>query len=851
MADRTVTWEAQFKASGIDKLQEMDKSVSGLKDKMESASKSMVDTGKNLTKKLTAPLAGVGIAATKTVVDFDDGMSRVKGLTQASGEEFDALREKAIQLGNDTAFSAMDASEGMQILAASGMEVNDILATSEDMFTLMSAGSVEADTAASVLTNTMAQFNMTTDESQRIIDGFSTGAASAKLGVEDLEYIMGQAGGTMASMNMDMEQSIAMAGQLANAGMPIGQVGTALNAMGREIKANADDFKKLGIEVYDNNGVMKDMGSVLGELEEKLKGKTDAERDAMLSTVFSGQAMKGALDWLSLGSEGYEELTEAMYNSEGAASDLAATNEDNLGGAFRSLSSSLGTLLISIGDSLTPILKKAATFVQGLTDKFNSLDEGKRDLIVRFGLLAAAIGPVLMIGGKLLAGLTKLVGFMSIPKLLIAGLVAGFVYLLATSQTFRNSMINLFKHLKGIIEVIVGALGDLWEKFGAKIKGVFSGLVKIVTGTIEGIVSVVSDFVGLIKAVLQGDWASAWEFADNILITLWDTVKGIFSGIWESLSNLIPLVIEIFSGLFNGLIELVKLAWNSLKEWLGEKFTEAIESLRERMDNLKEMLSEKWQAMKENIVEVWNSVKEFLSQTWENIKMSAVEGWNSFKESVSNIISNTVMWIKEKWNSTLEWFRQLPGKLMEIGSNMFEGLKNGLASKMGSVIEKAKEVGTRIMDEIKELPKKMLNIGKDIMTGLANGIKDGIMAPINAAKNAASRVGGAIKDKLGIASPSKLTFAFGEFTTEGLALGMEHKFGMLDKATTGMTSKIEEPVRVSSNETRNYSSSNISFKPEIVINVNGNADDNTVKDIGKVVQNELEKAFIKLQIQGV
>lgn len=344
------------------------------------------------------------------------------------------------------------------------------------------------------------------------------------------------------------------------------------------------------------------------------------------------------------------------------------------------------------------------------------------------------------------------------------------------------------------------SLKDTITGIGPAIKeGVTGTWDKIKTGTVEKWNSIkegVSNKVLEIKSAIEDKFLSLpdsilepFERMKESISGVFDGIIQIFTGVWEVVKNIflgaLLIIIDIVTLDFEKLSTDISQIWENIKEgfsmvWEGikEVFINSLEFIKAYADLI-------WNGIKETISLVWTSVTEFLAQTWESIKETAIEGWNSFKEGVSNIITGITTWIKTTWNATIEWFSTLPGRLLAKGVEMFTALQEGLASMKESVISRAKEVGTGIVDAIKELPSKMVSIGKDIMTGLANGIKNGIMAPINAAKNAASRVGDAIRDKLKIKSPSRVMMEYGGFTTEGLAIGMEKQFPMLERVSGG------------------------------------------------------------------
>lgn len=583
MEVRSLRWLLDFKDNASKQIQKVNGSIEESLAKVKKLGESSGEFGKTLSKRVTAPLVALGTKAIHSVTGFDDGMSKVRSLTGATGEDFDRLREKAIQLGNDTAFSAIEASEGMQVLAASGMGVNDILNISSEMFSLMSAGSTDANTASSVLTNTMAQFNLTAKDGQRIADTFAQGSASAKLGVEDLEYIMSQAGGSLASMNMTMEESVAVAGQLANAGMPIGTVGTSINAMSREIKANSDKFAEIGISVYDSTGKLRTMGEVMGDLEKKLEGTTDAQRDQILSSVFSGQAMESATKYLSLGTEAYQDLTEEINNAEGASQRMADMNEDNIGGAFRSLASSMGTLMIRLGDVFKGPVKSLAGFIERLVGKFNELSPAMQTVVGVIMAFTASIGPAILVFSKLttmmfalpatlanvkagLLGLKTVLGlfkaFTLHPySLAIIALISVTYLLIKNWDKVKSAFISVTNVIVSVSKAVVDFLKFLWSGIVWYVKKQVQFAIDVIVIPFKALVGIFKNIIGLIGALFRGDWSAVWEHAKGIVQNYMDFIyalpklmfqagKDMMQGLWRGIKSVGGWVGKKISGIF-------------------------------------------------------------------------------------------------------------------------------------------------------------------------------------------------------------------------------------------------------------------------------------------------------------
>ena len=111
---KDVNNELTLQSSGWGKLS---KSLGPVGQKMQDIGKKMESVGKNLSMKVTAPLMGLGAAAAKVGSDFEAGMSEVKAISGATGEDFKRLQEKAKEMGATTKFSASEASEGLKYMA--------------------------------------------------------------------------------------------------------------------------------------------------------------------------------------------------------------------------------------------------------------------------------------------------------------------------------------------------------------------------------------------------------------------------------------------------------------------------------------------------------------------------------------------------------------------------------------------------------------------------------------------------------------------------------------------------------------------------------------------------------------
>lgn len=164
-------------------------------------------------------------------------------------------------------------------------------------------------------------------------------------------------------------------------------------------------MEKLGLSAFDSNGKFKGVTNVLLELKEKTAGMTEEQRNMYLAMI-GGKTQITTLQALLSGvGEEYTQLRDKIKNSNGALEEMAKTMQENNKGSITQLKSALEELGLKIYDNLKPSIASLIEFLQKLTDKLNSLSPEQQQTIVKFAMIAASIGPVLLIIGKLTKGI--------------------------------------------------------------------------------------------------------------------------------------------------------------------------------------------------------------------------------------------------------------------------------------------------------------------------------------------------------------------------------------------------------------------------------------------------------------
>lgn len=406
-------------------LKQASQETTNFENKLKGMSSKATSAGKTLTTKLTAPIIGVGTAATLLGINFDAGMSEVQAISGATGQDMVKLENLAREMGATTKFSAKDAAEGLKYMALAGWDTQQMAAGLEPALILAGAAGMELGLATDIVTDTMSMFGMKAEEATKMTDMLAYAQANSNTDVMMLGEALKYSGAAANAMGYDLADTAALLGIFADQGLKGSAAGTTLNAMFRDMKENSEKgaiaIGKSNIKIVDANGNYRDMADILADVEDATKDMTMAEKDAALSKIWGTQAIKGVNMALEAGTDKLKSFEDGIRNSDGASKDMYDTMQDNLKGSIDNIKSALEEAGLSIYNVMLPSLESLADKIQSAVDWFNNLDESTQRNIVVFGGAVAAIGPLLLIVGSLSGAILKTVG---VAKMLSGGFAA-------------------------------------------------------------------------------------------------------------------------------------------------------------------------------------------------------------------------------------------------------------------------------------------------------------------------------------------------------------------------------------------------------------------------------------------
>lgn len=641
---------------------------------------SIAKVGSSMTAAVTMPLVGAGAGCLTLAANFEAGMSKVQAISGASGEEMDSLNQKAMEMGAKTKFSATEAADAFSYMAMAGWKTEQMMSGIEGVMYLAGATGEDLAATSDIVTDAMTAFGMAADGTSRVLkdgvevevsnvqrftDVLAATANNANTNVamlgESFQYVAPVAG----SLGYSVEDVSVALGTMANSGIKASQSGTALRTlltnMAHPTDTMASAMETLGVSLDDGEGNMKSFSQVMADLRAgfgDLKMSQDdinAGMDYWNGLLESGQATEDeynagmqALMENALGAEGamkaeaaamlagktgmagllaivnasdddFDGLTEAINNSNGACKNMYDITQNNLQGRLTVLKSTLESIGISLGNQLIPYVEKATKFIQGLADKFNALDDSQKAQIVKWAAIAAAVGPALLVFGKVVSTVGKVVSV--VGRIGSAIKAAGSVMALLTGPG------AIVVAVLAAICVVAALVITHWDQ----VKAAGQALLQYLSPVFEHLQEKWSELCNKIQQMWASHIQPAWDNFKNKVTEVWNLIK-------PYLEQLGHLYEEVFKVQLKLAIDVAVEVFDFLASTVGTIVETILDVLGGFIDFVVGVFTGDWER-------AWNGIGEIFSSIWDGIK--------SVAQAAFDFIGGLVGGLVDAWNGLL------------------------------------------------------------------------------------------------------------------------------------------------------------------------------------------------------
>lgn len=655
-----------------------------------------------------AAMGGIGFGifdAVKGYADFEEEMSAVKAISGATADEFQRLNEKAIQMGADTKFSALESAQAFKYMGMAGWKTEDMIGGIAGIMNLAAASGEDLAMTSDIVTDSLSAFGLQARDSAMFADVLAAAATNSNTNVAMMGQTFKYAAPVAGALGFSIQDTALAVGLMANQGIKASEAGTSLRSMMTRLvkptKESGQAMDILGLSITDSNGKMKPFRDIIADIREGMKKLTPESKAAVAGMLAGQEAMSGLLALVNSSDGDFDKLAEAIDNSNGAAERMAKIRMDNLKGDLEQLSGDW--------DSFTTKLMSGS--IGGFRDIVQGIDNWFVGLTENFETNGITIRSVL---DGITSAIKELVGqtlkMEGLPSILSAAALA--VTGIGVFKAGRG-VFNLFRGAKGgsiggpggssASDMTINALNVtlIANRMLGGAQGAGVGTVGKVgkgAGSVGRRLTKIGGKIAIPLALAMGayDLATSDDKA-RAGVGLGGSLAGGLAGAklgamgGAAIGSIVPGAGTAVGGAIGGALGGIGGAI------FGEKFGQEIfDGITNNLDGITEWFSDKWNSIVDTCTPViniiaglfgfaWDTISTifgpaanwFSSNIWEPIKSYA----SSMLDSVTGFFSGAWESIKGIWGAVAGWFdANVWGPLKAKASEVFSGLGNALSA---------------------------------------------------------------------------------------------------------------------------------------------------------------------------
>lgn len=697
-SDKTLKWkqavaEAEAELNNLKgKLDSLPSSLDMVASKMEAMGNklqgignSIASIGSKLTSTVTTGVTAAFTASAKAAIDWESAFTGVmKTVDETATTTYADLEKGLMELATQTASSKEEIAAVAEVSGQLGVIADDIVPFTKAMIMLGDTTNMTAEDAATNLARFMNITGETTDQVERIgsvIVALGNNFATTESEITQMATRLASAGTIAGLSSTDI---LALAAAMSSVGIQAEAGGTAMSQTLKTMANAVADFK---------SGEVEDLKVIAKVAQMSAEDFADAWEKDPISAIQS--FIGGLADMNEAGENVFETLSEMgmegirqtnMLQSLALASNMLGNAVTTANGAYKEntalsaeaakrygtfaakmnqLKESITNVAVVFGNDLLPYIQKGIDYIGGLVKKFSELDEVQRGQIIKIAAIAAALGPVLMIGGKLLAVVGKIMTFAPQIATAVQSLSGAFSGVAAGAGAALAPILAIV----AVIGTLVAAFATLWnnnEQFREsmigtweQIKESFGGFIAQVQERLPALEEAFSGFVERVRPL--------WEGFCNILGPLFEAAFQIVATILDTLFNTIISVIDMITAILNGDKELFLVG---LTEFLTTIFT---------------LLQTTWAIWWEWITSTIDVVLSFFGTTLEEVSTIFEELFTTLWDLITEKVTELVDFVIEKIEGICDYISSLPDQFYQWGVDMIQGLIDGISSMIDAV----------------------------------------------------------------------------------------------------------------------------------------------------------------------
>lgn len=372
--------------------------------------KKMTGAGTALSKTLTAPIVGVGAASVAAWKEVDAGLDTIVTKTGASGEALDGMRQILKNITGDipTDFETAGAAIG-EVNTRFGVTGEALETLSSQFIKFAEINGQDVSGSVDSVSKMMAGFGLEAEDAGRILDALNTVGQQTGVDVGTLADTVAANAKQFQEMGLSAEEAAAFLGQASMAGL---DTSSAMMGLKTAMKKASED----GVSLSD---------ALAGFDEVMQSNASESDKLAAAYELFGSKAGAAIENAVSNGTLNLSDFSSSLGDFEGSVSETFEGTLDPMDQFTTTMNDlkSLGAELVeSAGPMLVDLLESATDGIEALTEAWGGLSPDMQETILKVAGIAAVVGPMLVIGGKVIGGVSAISSGLSGLSGMIGGL---------------------------------------------------------------------------------------------------------------------------------------------------------------------------------------------------------------------------------------------------------------------------------------------------------------------------------------------------------------------------------------------------------------------------------------------
>lgn len=666
-------------------------------DKIKEIGDKTSEVGKGLSTHITAPIVAMGAASLSAFNEVDKGMDTIVQKTGASGAALAEMQSSMNSLATSipTDFETAGAAIG-EVNTRFGLTGQALEDLSGRFIKFAELNNMDVSTAVDNTQKVISAFGLTAEDAGALLDTMNAVGQRTGISMDTLAKSMITNSASLQQLGFSASDAANFLGNVEMSGADTSQVMSGLT-------------KALSNATKDG----KSMKEALAEIQESMvNAGSETEGLQAAYELFGKKAGASIYQACKNGSLSFQELGTSLKDNIGNVEKTFDETLDPID-KFKTSMNSLKIVGADVGNSLMtvlqPMLEKFSDTMKSLSEKWNGLSPGMQQAIVKIALIAAAIGPMLVMIGNVITAVGT-----------ITSALGGLIALLGGTATATTA-----------VGIAGGASAAGTAAAGTAAGGAAVGFSALNLSLLP-IIAIIAAIIAAVVAIIA-------------IIKNWGAISEWFKGVWENVTetvtNLWQSIADFFRGLWDGLVQAFKNVWNTIKNVL----TVALMFIVELIKGYFSLITLPFRL-------IWENCKGTISSVWKNIKTVVSTVMTAIAKLITTIMTGISTFMASIWNAIKMVISTVINAILSIITTILNSIKtvvttvwNAIKTVISTVVDGVKMKVETVFQAVSGTLSSIFNGIKNTAVSVWNGIKNAIITPIEQAKNKVKAMVDAIK----------------------------------------------------------------------------------------------------------